>query len=77
VDVVMEQAAMGAEITINLEEQHIEMQNASTINFEVEEFRKHCLLNGLDDIGLTMQKTAAIDVFEAKNREQCPWLYAG
>lgn len=77
VDIVMEQAANGQEVTINLEEQHIEMGHASAINFEVEAFRKHCLTNGLDDIGLTMQKTDAIDEFETGNREQTPWLYAG
>jgi 3-isopropylmalate dehydratase small subunit len=43
--------------------------------FEVDPFRKHCLLNGLDDIGLTMQKSRKIDAFEAKQRAAQPWLY--
>jgi 3-isopropylmalate/(R)-2-methylmalate dehydratase small subunit len=44
--------------------------------FEADPFRKACLLDGLDDIGLTMQKAAAIDAFEARQRTLHPWLYA-
>jgi len=77
VDIIMEQAANGQDITIDLEAQEIQMQHTDNIDFEVESFRKHCLLNGLDDIGLTMQKTDAIDAFEAGNKKATPWLYAG
>jgi len=44
------------------------------IHFEVDAFRKHCLLNGLDDIGLTMEKKEAIDAFEAKAAQNRPWV---
>ncbi|MCY1291569.1 3-isopropylmalate dehydratase small subunit [compost metagenome] len=43
--------------------------------FEVDAFRKHCLLNGFDDIGLTLQDADAIKVFEGKHRESSPWLF--
>ena len=47
--------------------------DGGSIGFEVDAFRKHCLLNGLDDIGLTMEKAAAIDAFEAAYRAREPW----
>ena len=46
------------------------------VHFEIEPFRKHCLLNGLDDIGLTLEKAADIDRFESRDRLTRPWLYA-
>ncbi len=55
-----------ATLTVDLESQTIKGPDGGTIRFEIDSFRKHCLLNGLDDIGLTMQKAAAIDSFEAK-----------
>lgn len=61
-------------VEIDLENQVIVRSNGETIAFEVEPFRKHCLLNGLDDIGITLQSAAAIDAFEAKRKEQYPWL---
>ena len=61
-------------ITVDLDLQEIKAGN-HFYNFEVESFRKHCLLNGLDDIGLTMQKLPEIDTFEAKQSEGQPWLY--
>ena len=50
--------------------------DGSTIAFEVDPFRKHCLLNGLDDIGLTLQRQPAIEAFEAKRKTSEPWLAA-
>jgi 3-isopropylmalate/(R)-2-methylmalate dehydratase small subunit len=50
-----------ARLTVNLADQTITRPDGSTISFEVDQFKKHCLLNGLDDIGLTMEKAAAID----------------
>ena len=48
--------------------------NGEKINFEIDEFRKHCLINGLDDIGLTMQKQSNIDDFEKKREAEKPWI---
>jgi 3-isopropylmalate/(R)-2-methylmalate dehydratase small subunit len=47
--------------------------NGESFSFEVDDFRRHCLLNGLDDIGLTMEKASAIDSFEKQNAESRPW----
>ena len=49
--------------------------DGGSIAFEVDAFRKHCLLNGLDDIGLTMEKADAIDAFEAGRPARAPWLH--
>ena len=51
--------------------------NGESFSFEIDEFRKHCLLNGLDEIGLTLAKDAAITAFEAKMRAELPWLSRG
>ena len=77
VDELMEDAENGANatFTIDLEAQTIIRPDGGEIAFELESFRKHCLLNGLDDIGLTMQKVAGIDKFEAQQRAAQPWLY--
>lgn len=59
---------------IDLPAQKIKRADGSTIAFEVEAFKKHCLVNGLDDVGLTMQKGCLIEAFEAKRSAQFPWL---
>ena len=59
-----------ATITVNLETQEITGPDGGTIRFEIDQFRKHCLINGLDDIGLTMQKAHSIDAYEAKLKER-------
>ena len=64
------------ELTIDLENMVIRRPNGPTVPFDLEEFRRHCLLEGLDDIGLTMQKKETIDDFEAKQAASEPWLYA-
>ena len=64
-----------ATLTIDLEKQEIRGPDGGVITFEVDPFRKHCLLNGLDDIGLTMQKAANIDSYEAKAKVGQPWLW--
>lgn len=61
------------EMVIDLESQIISAGNHK-ISFEVEPFRKHCLLNGLDDIGLTLEKTVAITTYEEKSAREKPWL---
>jgi len=63
-----------ATLTIDLERQEIYGPDGGTLPFELDEFRRHCLLNGLDDIGLTMQKAAHIDHFEAELASQQPWV---
>ena len=63
-----------ATMTIDLEKQEIRGPDGGSIKFEIDPFRKHCMLNGLDDIGLTMEKGKSIDVFEAKEKAERPWL---
>ena len=76
VDKLMEDAERGANatLTVDLENQVIKGPDGGEIAFEVDAFKKHCLLNGLDDIGLTMEKSADIDAFEAKRAADHPWL---
>jgi 3-isopropylmalate/(R)-2-methylmalate dehydratase small subunit len=73
---LMEDAERGANavVTVDLERQEITGPDGGRIGFEVDGFRRHCLLNGLDDIGLTLEKVAAIDAFEARARAATPWL---
>ncbi|UHQ55004.1 3-isopropylmalate dehydratase small subunit [Microbulbifer sp. YPW16] len=68
-------AQEGYALTIDLEKQQVVKPDGSAIPFEVDEFRKHCLLNGLDDIGLTLEDADAIRAYEKKRREQAPWLF--
>jgi 3-isopropylmalate/(R)-2-methylmalate dehydratase small subunit len=63
-----------ASVSIDLESQKIISSDGSETSFEIDAFRKHCLLNGLDDIGLTMEKDAKIDAYEKKMKASQPWL---
>ncbi|MEE2956178.1 MAG: 3-isopropylmalate dehydratase small subunit [Pseudomonadota bacterium] len=74
---LMEGAERGANatMTVDLEKQEITNSDGDIITFEVDSFKKHCLLNGLDDIGLTLRKEAAISLYEDKNKAATPWLY--
>jgi 3-isopropylmalate/(R)-2-methylmalate dehydratase small subunit len=63
------------EITVDLQAQELQLADGEVIAFEVDEFRKHCLLEGLDDIGLTLQHADEIKAFEQKRREQAPWIF--
>jgi len=76
VDLLLDDAARGANatVTVDLEKQEITGPDGGKIPFQVDPFRKHCLLNGLDDIGLTMQQAAAIDAYENTQRGNQPWL---
>jgi len=76
VDRLMDDAERGANatITVDLESQTIRGPDGGEIKFELDAFKKHCLLNGLDDIGLTMQKSDKIDDFEGKRALSQPWL---
>ncbi len=68
-------AQEGYALTIDLENQQIIQPNGEAIGFDVDAFRKHCLLNGLDDIGLTLQHEDEIKTFEAKHKAASPWLF--
>ncbi|GLQ07837.1 3-isopropylmalate dehydratase small subunit [Sneathiella chinensis] len=73
---LMDDAGRGANatLTIDLEAQEIQGPDGGTIAFDIDPFRKHCLLNGLDDIGLTMQKAEKVDSFEEQQKLTQPWL---
>ena len=74
-DQLMDDAENGANavLDIDLEAQEITRPNGESVTFEIDEFRKHCLINGLDDIGLTMEKEKNIDSFEKKRAMEQPW----
>ena len=76
VDLLMDDAQRGANavVTVDLERQEITGPDGGTLHFEIDPFRKHCLLNGLDDIGLSLEKAAKIDDYEARQRQEQPWL---
>ncbi len=78
VDKLMDDAERGANaiVSVDLEAQEITGPDGGKIRFDIDPFRKHCLLNGLDDIGLTLEKKASIDSFEAKQHASQPWLYS-
>ena len=76
VDLLMKDAEKGsnARIEVDLEAQTVTTSDGETFSFEVDAFKKHCLLNGLDDIGLTMEKAASIDAYESKLQVSHPWV---
>ena len=74
VDLLMKEAEEKKEISVNLEKQIIVYENDNTIDFEIDEFRKKCLIEGLDDIGLTLQKKNKIDNHEEKIHSIQPWI---
>ena len=76
VDVLMQDAEKGANarMTVDLEAQTVTTSDGEIFSFEVDTFKKHCLLEGLDDIGLTLNKVAAIDKFEAAAATSRPWV---
>ena len=63
------------QLTVDLAAQTITTPDGEVIAFEVDTFRKHCLLEGLDDIGLTMEHVGDIKAYEAKRKQQAPWLF--
>ncbi len=75
VAILMDDARRGANarITVDLESQTVTASDGQSFGFEIDPFRKHCLLNGLDDIGLTMEKAASIAAYEAKASTLRPW----
>lgn len=69
------EAQEGYQLTVDLSAQTVTRPDGVSYSFEIDEFRKHCLLNGLDDIGLTLQDAEAIRAFEEKHRQSQPWLF--
>ncbi|MGC9370075.1 MAG: 3-isopropylmalate dehydratase small subunit [Paracoccaceae bacterium] len=76
VDALMKDAEKGANarMTVDLEEQTVTSSDGEVFHFEVDPFRKHCLLNGLDDIALTLEKAPAIQAFETRMAAERPWV---
>ena len=76
VDALMRDAENGANarLTVDLEAQTVTGADGTAYGFEIDPFRKHCLLNGLDDIGLTMEKAPAIDSYETQMAQARPWI---
>lgn len=76
VDKLMDDAERGANatLTVDLEKQEIRGPDGGVIKFDIDPFRKHCLLNGLDNIGLTLEKSDAIASFETSTASSRPWL---
>lgn len=74
VDQIAEQAALGQEVSVDVDAQIVDVAG-QRYSFALDSFRKHCLMNGLDDIGLSEEKAEAISAFEARQRNQAPWLY--
>lgn len=77
-DLIFVEVAMhpGYQLTVDLQNQSVRTPDHKIFEFEIDIFRKHCLLNGLDEIGLTLQHADKIKAFEDKRREQQPWLFA-
>ena len=71
------EASEGYQLTVDLKQQQVSTPDGETFAFEVDQFRKHCLLNGLDDIGLTLQNEALIKQYEVQRKDTAPWLFNG
>ncbi|WP_137885400.1 3-isopropylmalate dehydratase small subunit [Pseudomonas sp. 2FE] len=69
------EANEGYRLSVDLAAQTVTRADGKVLGFEVDAFRKHCLLNGLDDIGLTLQDREAISAFEVQHRQSQPWLF--
>ena len=74
VDHLMKEAENKKTLTINLEEENIVDENGKSINFKIEAFKKKCLIEGLDDISLTLKKTTEINIYEEKIKDKFPWI---
>jgi 3-isopropylmalate/(R)-2-methylmalate dehydratase small subunit len=69
------QATEGYQLTVNLAEQQVVTPSGEAFAFNIDDFRKYCLLNGLDDIGLTLQHADAIRAYEVTRQQTAPWLF--
>ncbi len=75
VDILMKDAADKKQLAVDLPGQKVMRENGESFAFDIDPFRKHCLVNGLDDIGLTLEHAAAITGFEQQQKGSQPWLY--
>lgn len=71
-----EQSSKSYKVTVDLAQQQIILPTGETLTFNLDGFRRECLLKGLDDIALTLEKADLIKAYEAQRREKCPWLFA-
>jgi 3-isopropylmalate/(R)-2-methylmalate dehydratase small subunit len=69
-------ATKGYRLAVDLEQQTVTTPSGESFKFDIDPFRKHCILNGLDDIGLTLEHTDEIKAFETRHKEAQPWLFA-
>ncbi len=69
------EAAEGYELAVDLENKSVVTPSGETFSFDVDDFRRHCLLNGLDDIGVTLENAELIKQFEDARRQSAPWLF--
>jgi 3-isopropylmalate/(R)-2-methylmalate dehydratase small subunit len=69
------EANEGYRLSVDLEAQSVTTPSGDVFHFEVDPFRKHCLLNGLDDIGLTLQHVDEIKAYEERRKQEAPWLF--
>lgn len=69
------EASEGYELSVDLEQQTVTTPSGASFSFDVDAFRKHCLLNGLDDIGVTLESEAQIKAYEERRRQEAPWLF--
>jgi len=77
VDLLMQDAENGLEVTVDLERREIRRRNLEPIPFELDDFRRKCLLDGLDDIGLTLEHAGEITEYETRLKTEKPWLIGG
>ncbi len=70
------EATEGYQLEVDLASQTIKTPSGEAIAFEVDEYKKHCLINGLDDIGLTLEKKSLIEAYEARRSNEAPWLFS-
>ena len=68
-------ATDGYAVTIDLDNQQVRLPDGEALSFEIDGFRKHCLVNGLDEIGVTLEQSEAIRAYETERRRQQPWLF--
>ncbi|MDX2480922.1 MAG: 3-isopropylmalate dehydratase small subunit, partial [Desulfuromusa sp.] len=71
------EASPGYSLKVDLETQKLTLPQGESLSFEIDPFRKHCLLNGLDDIGLTLEKVSQIRAYEKRRKQEVPWLFSG
>lgn len=72
---VKARSGKGLQLTVDLQQQQISLPDGETLTFQLDGFRRHCLLKGIDEIGLTLEKTELIRAYEKRRAKECPWLF--